>query len=212
MSIYKDFVGEYLAGISPDEPESVAKVREYAIANGIPTMTPLEGKFLRMIAEISGAKKILELGTGLGYSSFWMSKAIGVEEVTTIEFNPGYAKLAEEFFQNAGSANIKLLEGSTEDIIPQLNETYDLIFMDHYKDFYVPDLKASLPLLKKGGTFIAHNALEGGWGTGVADGDLKTEKLKDFHRQFLTHDKLDAVILPLGEGFAFGIKKSPSNL
>lgn len=170
-------------------------------------MTALEGKFLRMLVTLVGANNILELGTGLGYSSYWMANAPGATAIKTIEYNPEYAAKAKGYFAKARLTGIELLEGNTQDILPQINEQFDLIFMDHFKDYYVPDLATSLKLLKKGGLFLAHNALEGGWASGSAEEDLRSDKLRNFHDVFLAHPELDSVILPIGEGFAFGIKR-----
>lgn len=207
MSIYKDFVAEYLKGISPKEPAVAEEMREFAINNNIPTMTALEGRFLQLLVTWTRSNNILEMGTGIGYSSFWMGSVNNVSKLITIEYNADYSEKARNYLNQANLGKIAIIEGNTQDILPQINGLFDLIFMDHYKDYYVPDLEAGLKLLKKGGVFVAHNALEGGWATGYAEDDLKSDKLKKFHEAFLGHPELDAMILPVGEGFAFGIKR-----
>lgn len=208
MSIYKDFVADYLKGVEPDEPVIAKNMREFAISNNIPTMTALEGKFLQMIVTISGTKDILELGTGLGYSSFWMAGASNVSKLITIEYNGEYAERASGFLNDAGLEKVAILQGNTQDLLPGMTGHFDMVFMDHFKDYYLSDLEVCVEFLRKDGIFLAHNALEGGWDTGSAEGDLQSEKLKKFHEAFLAHPDMDSIILPVGEGFAFGVKKT----
>lgn len=210
MSIYKNVVIDYLMSLDFKENKLLKEVRNFAIKNNIPTLSEFEGKFLHLMVKAAGAKKILELGTGIGYSTIWMASNDFVEDLITVEFNSEYSNRARNFFDKAKLGNIVLVEQHTADILSRVEEKFgifDMVFMDHYKDYYLSDLDMCIKLLKKGGIFIAHNALEGGWATGKVEDDLKNEKLKKFHKVLLSNNLIDSMILPLGEGFAFAIKK-----
>lgn len=210
MSIFKEIVESYLLESSPGEDILLEEIRRQAKNNNFPTMSPLEGKFLQLIATLSGGNRILELGTGYGYSAIWLAKGLSTGGIiTTIDINEEIAQMAKDNFRKAGVEDqIDLVVGKSGNFLNKLEPGFDLIFIDEYKDFYISDLNLSVPLLNNNGILLAHNAFEGGWVSGKVEDDLQSQKLRNFHQTALNHPELDSMLLSIGEGFLFGIKKS----
>src|SRR5207247_5447135 len=150
-------------------------MEEYAETNSVPIIGPLVGRLLYNLAKISQSRKVLEIGTAIGYSGIWLARAVAPLKgsLTTIDMNPERVKIAKKNIAEAGlERTVKVIEGSALDIFPTLTESYDMLFFDSDKEVYPQPCKMSLPLLRKGGHFIADNAL---WGGDVARGGTAKE-------------------------------------
>ncbi len=121
----------------------------------------LQGKFLQFISELIQPARVLEIGTYTGYSAICLSKGLAPGgKVHTIELKQDIAKVARQNFSMAGVEDkIILHEGNALDIIPQLNETWDLVFIDADKPGYIQYYQSALPRLRAGGYILADNVL-----------------------------------------------------
>jgi len=140
-------------------------------------ISPLQQQFQLWFAKALGAKRILEIGTYIGFSTLGWASAVGPEgHVTALEFSPEYARIAEETFAKNGVTNTEVIVGdareSIKKLVTTLQEPYDLIFIDADKTSYptylslilslsAPDSK-STRLLRKGGIILADNILRRG--------------------------------------------------
>lgn len=210
MSIFKQLVQDYINQISPEEDDVLRKIKSQIIENKFPTLSSTEGKFLQMMTRLSGGNRVLELGSGYGYSTVWLSRGLAFGgKLTSFEYNEDVASAAKKNIAEADfSDNVDIVAGKSSEYLKLMEPGFDLIFMDEYKDYYVPDLIDCVPLLRDGGIFLAHNAFEGGWVSGKVEDDLTSDKLRAFHKAVLNHPELDSIIIPIGEGFAFGVKKA----
>lgn len=122
-----------------------------------------KGLLLEKAVKDSGASNILELGVYLGYSSIRILKTLSAYgRLTSIEANDKFADIAKEHIEKAGlSSKHKIKVGQSNELIPTLDEQFDFIFIDHWKDLYLSDLKLleSLKLLKKGAWVFADNVI-----------------------------------------------------
>jgi len=140
-------------------------------------ISPLQGQFQLWFAKALGAKRILEIGTYIGFSTLAWASAVGPEgHVTALEFSPEYAAIAEETFAKNGISNTEVIIGdareSIKNLVTSLKEPYDLIFIDADKTSYptylslILDLSApnskTTRLLRKGGIILADNILRRG--------------------------------------------------
>jgi predicted O-methyltransferase YrrM len=184
-------------------------MEEYADTNNVPIIGPLVGRFLYNLAKTSQSKKILEIGTAIGYSGIWLARAIAPVKgtVTTIDMNPERVKIARKNLAEAGlEQSVKVIEGSALDVLPTLKDEYDMIFLDSDKDVYPDAFKMSVPLLRKGGLFVADNAL---WGGDVAKGGKSkdTQAMIKFNRMVTEARGMSTVIVPLRDGVLVSLKE-----
>ena len=206
MTIYRQDVFDYLKTVAPEEDSLLKEIRKEAAELGVPAISAAEGKFLYFMAKLMNAKKVLELGTGLGYSTVWLARALPeLSKLVTIEREVQYTRLAAEHFKKVGSNVIELIESETTPVLEQMDDEFDICFMDEYKAFYFLDLEHCIRLVRPGGLILVHNALEGGW-VEPEENDLDSEELKKWHKMFLSNDKLETMIAPIGEGFMMARK------
>jgi predicted O-methyltransferase YrrM len=119
-----------------------------------------DGRMLRLLAESTSAKNVVEIGTSNGYSGLWFSIALAHTggKLTTIEIDSQRASLARQNFKKAGVDNIvTLIEGDAHNELSKVKGPVDVLFLDADKDGYIDYLNKLLPLVKRGGLIIAHN-------------------------------------------------------
>lgn len=209
MSITYDYIDDYLYRIAAPRDPLLEKMEEYADTNSVPIIGPLVGRFLYNLAKTSQSKKVLEIGTAIGYSGIWLSRAIAPLKgsLTTIDMNPERVKIAKKNLAEAGfEHSAKVIEGNALKIIPTLKDQYDMVFLDSDKDVYPDAFKMSLPLLRKGGLFIADNAL---WGGDVARGgnSKDTQSMIKFNKLVFEAPGMSTVIVPLRDGVLVSVKE-----
>jgi len=118
------------------------------------------GRLLRLLAEATGAKQIVEIGTSNGYSGIWQALALKATggRLTTFEIDAGRAALARQNFKKAGVDNlVTLVEGDAHEKVPDFQGEIDILFLDADKDGYIDYLNKLLPKVRPGGLIIAHN-------------------------------------------------------
>jgi len=184
------------------------KMEEYADSNAVPIIGPLVGRLLYNLAKASQSKKILEIGTAIGYSGIWLARAVAPLKggVTTIDMDPERVKIARKNISEAGlERTVKIIEGNALKILPTLKEEFDLIFLDSDKDVYPDAFKMLVPMLRKGGLFVADNAL---WGGDVAKGGKSkdTQSMIKFNRLVSESPRMSTVIVPLRDGVLLSLK------
>jgi len=122
---------------------------------------PMEdGRFLRILTEMAGAKHVVEIGTSNGYSAIWFCMALRTTggKLTTFEIDEGRAKLARENFKRAGVEDmVTLVMGNAHETVTKLKEPIDILFLDADKAGYIDYLEKLLPLIRPGGLILAHN-------------------------------------------------------
>jgi len=185
------------------------KMEEYADSNAVPIIGPLVGRLLYNLAKVSQSRKILEIGTAIGYSGIWLARAIAPLKgsLTTIDMDPERVKIAKKNISDAGlGQSVKVVEGNVLKVLPTLREEFDMIFLDSDKDVYPDAFKMSLPMLRKGGLFVADNAL---WGGDVAKGGKSkdTQSMIKFNRLVSESPGLSTVIVPLRDGVLVSLKE-----
>ena len=207
------FIEEYIRDILPVNKGLLREIEIYAAENHIPIVHKEVGVLLQVLTKIAGAKKVLEVGTAIAYSALLFSEAMGEDgHITTIERNKRMIPLAKENIQKAGKTeNIRLIEGDATEIIKQLKEKYDLIFLDGAKGHYKYLLKESIDLLNPGGILISDNILYRGM---VATDKLVVRRQRtivnrmwEYLRYICNHPQLNTSIIPIGDGLAISYKK-----
>ncbi len=158
------------------------------------------GQLLKILVKISGAKRILEIGTFTGYSAIMMAEALPEDgTVVTLEMNLRYQNIARKHFEDSRVGHkIQLIPGNAQDSIKSLNEEFDLVYLDGDKLRYSFYFEQALPLLRKGGLIVADNVL---WdGTVLEPEDNKAKAIADFNRKVAEDKRVEQVLLPVRDG------------
>lgn len=147
---------------SPREKEILAVLEDMDRTQRAGSMSvPREdGRILRLFAEATGAKHVVEIGTSIGYSTIWFALALETTggKLTTFEIDAGRAATARQNFKRAGVDKlITLVEGDAHEEVKKLKDPIDIVFLDADKPGYVDYLGKLLPLVRPGGLVIAHN-------------------------------------------------------
>ncbi len=160
----------------------------------------LVGQLLKILIQISGAKRILEIGTFTGYSAIMMAEALPEDgEVVTLEMNLKYQEIAQKHFNESEvGSKISLIKGNAQQTIDELEGKFDLVYLDGDKLRYHFYFEKVLPKLKKGGLIIADNVL---WdGTVLNPEDQKAKAIADFNKFVSEDDRVEQVLLPIRDG------------
>lgn len=162
----------------------------------------VQGKFLEMVSRMIKPVKILEIGTFTGFSALCLSKGLSAGgELHTIELREEDAEVAAGWFRKAGiDEKIKLHIGNAREIIPQLQETWDLIFIDADKVSYIDYYELTLPGLRSGGWILADNVLFHGE---VLEDELKGKNARAidaFNRHIAGDTRVEQVMLTIRDG------------
>jgi len=166
------------------------------------------GNFLRMFSQMISPKHILEIGTYTGYSAICLAQGLKPEgKLTTIEVNDELRTVALRYFAKAGLKDqIRLINGNALEVIPSLDETFDLVFMDAHKDDYEHYYQLVIDKLNPGGYIIADNVL---WGSKVLEEPISDPTARSIHKfnQMVTADqRVENLLMPLRDGIML-IKK-----
>jgi caffeoyl-CoA O-methyltransferase len=158
------------------------------------------GQLLKMLLSISGAQRVLEIGTFTGYSAIMMAEALPEDgEVVTIEMNLRYQNLAEKHFEASEVGNkIRLIKGNAQQMINELEGTFDLVYLDGDKLRYGHYFDQCLPKLSTGGLIVADNVL---WDATVLNPqDNKAQSLAEFNKKVAEDSRVEQVLLPVRDG------------
>jgi len=160
MSSIIDNPKDYFRRLIPPRDALMIELEAQAEKENIPIVGPVVGELLYILAAATKAERILELGTATGYSAIYLARACEPVHgsVVTFENNGDMAERAQQNFRQAGVADrIEIHVGNALEVLPQLQESFDMIFMDIEKHDYVKLLPDCQRLLKTGGLLVADN-------------------------------------------------------
>lgn len=163
----------------------------------------LQGKFLEMVSCMIKPKAILEIGTYTGYSALCLAKGLTDDGILhTIEINQELESFSKRYFHNAGMKyKIRQHIGSALDIIPKIDEVFDLVFIDADKENYLNYYKLAFDKIITGGFILADNALWSGKVTDKAHKqDKETKGIVEFNKYIQQDKNVENMLLPLRDG------------
>jgi len=202
---------EYLDRLLPASDDLLGEMEAYAAEHRVPIADREVALFLEITARAINAKRALECGMAIGYSVIHLLRGMGDGgRVVTIDPSDEMIARAESYYLRAGvRGHVAIHKGYALEVIPTLNETFDLVFIDAVKEEYRGYLDLALPKLRAGGVVICDNLLWGGQVAGeIRSNDQKasTEALREFNRYFVNHPQLRAEVLAVGDGLGYGVK------
>ncbi|MFN3326332.1 MAG: O-methyltransferase [Bryobacteraceae bacterium] len=200
-------IDRYIHDLIPPRDEVLAEMERSAAERRIPIVGPAVGVFLAQLVMISGAKRIFELGSAIGYSTIWLARAAGPgAEVHYSDGSPANAREARGYFERAGVADrITIHTSDALDALAATPGEFDMIFNDVDKEGY-PAVLAAVPVrLKRGGLFVTDNTL---WHGRVLDPqDEESRAVVEFDRKLFSSKEFWSSILPLRDGLTVSVKR-----
>ncbi len=168
----------------------------------------IEGQFLARLVRLSGAKRILELGTFTGYSSISMASELPADgRIITCDVDPDATSIARRYMDESGFGDrIEIRLGPALETVETLEGPFDIVFIDADKPNYKAYYEAALPLLAENGLLIADNVL---WSGRVVeeDGEESTLAIKDFNEHVANDERVVSVMLTVRDGMTLVQKR-----
>ena len=207
MDFISDKLADYLNKNSEKEPEILSQLSKETHQKILqPRMLSghIQGRFLSFISKIKSPEKILEIGTYTGYSTICLAEGLSKNgKIDTIDKNEELIKIQNKYFEKSGYRN-KIIQhtGNALDILKNLNEKYDIIFIDADKENYINYFNQVSNKLSKNGIIISDNVL---WSGKVLDSnqmDEETSTLVQFNKIINDDKRFKSIILPIRDGIS----------
>ena len=198
---------EYLDRLLTQNDPLLVEMEAYAAEHRVPIADREVARFVEITARTTGARRALEIGMAIGYTVVHLARGMGEQGVVvTIEPSDEMIQAATGYLKRAGVlSRVEIERGKALEVMPTLEETFDLLFIDAVKEEYSEYLDLGLQRLRSGGVIIVDNLL---WGGKVAAGDNEssTVALRKFNSYFINHPQLVAEVLPVGDGLGYAVK------
>ena len=222
IDILHPSINDYLHDIIPERDEVLTEMEAHARENRFPIVGPLVGRVLHQLVLITNPTRIFEMGSGFGYSAYWMAKALQNPEGNIIctDGSQENADRAADYLRRGGIADrIDYRVGNALEIIDETDGEFDIIYNDIDKDGYPDAFQKAIPRLRSGGLFITDNMLWGGrvtQNTENRSSDLNdrdqwinatTEGVKEVTRLQYSSPDVFTTIIPLRDGVSVAVKK-----
>ena len=207
-NVLSEALDGYLTALMPERDEVLAEMEEKATAERIPIVGPLVGRVLHQMAVLSGAKRVFEMGSAIGYSTIWLARAVGPDgRVYYSDGSEQNAAQARKFIERAGVADRVVIQvGDALELLEQTEGSFDLIFNDVDKHDYPRVFDLALPRIRPGGLLITDNVLWSGRVTEPSD-DRWTSAIQEYNRKAYGTGEVWTTIIPLRDGVAVSLKR-----
>jgi len=196
----------YIHGLLPERDEVLTEMEEFAAERRIPIVGPAVARLLAQLVLISGAKRIFELGSAIGYSTIWLARAAGSGgEIHYSDGSQQNADRAQSYFERAGVAGrIQVHVGDALTALRNTAGDFDLIFNDVDKEGYLEVLGAAPARLRAGGLFVTDNSL---WHERVLDPkDDPSRTVVKFNQKLFKDNDFWSTLIPLRDGVLIAVK------
>jgi len=200
-------IHKYLEHITPERPAVLREMEAYATENDFPIIGPLVGRLLYQIVLMTKARKVLELGSGFGYSAFWFSLATkGKGHITMTDRDKKNKALAFDFFKRAGlQSQFVFKVGDAIKLANRIDGAFDIILNDIDKQDYPETLNIAAARLPKGGLFITDNVI---WSGKVCEKrqDKTTRAIQEFTENLYRDSRFFTTVLPIRDGVSIAVR------
>ena len=203
----------YINSLDRGNTAVLDEIEQEAIRDFVPIIRKEMQSFLKLLLAMQKPMRILEVGTAVGFSAILMAEYAPKDcQIVTIENYDKRIPIAKANFVRAGKeSQITLLEGDAADILPQIEEPFDMIFMDAAKGQYINFMPQMLRLLKTGGVLVSDNVLQDG---NIIESHYVVERrnrtiykrMREYMYELTHSDALVTAILPVGDGITVSTK------
>lgn len=203
----------YLQTLLQPRSPLLAELEQHCERDRIPNIQPEAAQFIRLLLQMHGAQRMLELGTAYGYSALHWCEAAPAAQLVTIELAAERAAIARGYFARARvEQRVQLLEGDAGQLVPHLEGKFDVVFIDAAKGQYRLFFEQALEKTRSGGLIITDNVLFRGLVAAEDDQLIEPrhrkmiEKIRAFNRFICEHPQCTTSIVPIGDGLAVSLK------
>jgi len=213
MYFLPEKLDDYIVAHSQEEPELLHQLTRETyqkVLQPIMLSGPYQGRVLSMISKLARPKTILELGTFTGYATLCLAEGIQTSgEIHTIDVNEELVDFQRKYFDKSHyGKQIHQHLGSALDIIPKLDQTFDLVFIDADKPNYVNYFHLIIDKLNPGGIILSDNVLwHGKVVEPVDEKDISTKAVLEFNLLLKNDSRIETVVLPIRDGLTISRKK-----
>jgi len=210
LDIVHPRIMRYLESLIPPRDPVLVEMEERAEREGIPIVGPVVGRLLYQLALISSAKRVMELGSAIGYSTMWWARGVGPSG--TVWYSDASEENAHDaiaYLERGGVAQrVHVLVGEAVKCMAAVKGKFDIVFCDIDKPGYPAALRAAMPRLKRGGLLVVDNTLWKGRVTKRWGGDAATKAVKRLNKLvYASDDWAYSVVLPLRDGVTVVVKR-----
>ncbi len=212
--ILPEAIERYLAALNRRDDAVLDAIASDGRTRGLPIVHPETGRLLQALVIAVGARRVLEIGTSIGYSATWMARALPADGMLiTFEKDQEVAAVAKANFARAGVAGVaSVMLGDAARLVAKVSGPFDLVFQDGDKLLYEPMFNRLLELLRPGGVLVADNAL---WRGEVVPGYVTslhyppdtTAALAAYNQRLASDPRVLALVLPIGDGVSLAVKR-----
>ena len=207
MDFISEELSDYLNKNSEKEPEILSRLSKETHQKILqPRMLSghIQGRFLSFISKIKSPNKILEIGTYTGYTTICLAEGLSINgKIDTIDKNEELVKIQNKYFKESGyRKNIIQHTGDAIDILNNLNDSYDIIFIDADKENYINYFNLVSDKLNKNGIIISDNVLWSGKVLDIEQKDEETSTLVEFNKIINKDKRFNSIILPIRDGIS----------
>jgi predicted O-methyltransferase YrrM len=207
MDIIHPEIERYLHELANPRDPVLREMEVVAAERSFPIVGPQVGRLLYLLARCIGARRVIELGSGFGYSAYWFARAVGPQgQVVLTEGSPDRAAEARDFLERGGLASrVRVEVGDALEILERLGGQYDIVFNDIDKEDYPRVLEPAAAALRPGGLLISDNML---WfGTVLESGDVQptTRGVQELTRRLYASEEFETVLIPLRDGVSVSL-------
>jgi predicted O-methyltransferase YrrM len=219
MPILSDQVNRYLHDLRPERSEVMREMEAHAERDRIPIVHWETGRFLAVLVRALDPKRVLEVGTAIGYSTLHMAEMLGGGKIITIERDPERVAQARGYLERAGVGDrVEVIEGDALDTIDGLEGPFDLLFLDATKGEYADYLRKAEPTASERAVLVIDNVLMSGSVAFADDVDVPDDfgswwspeqrrGIRTLSSDLLNSERWLGCVLPIGDGVAFAARR-----
>lgn len=207
VDIVNPDIDRYLHELANPQDPVLREMELLAAERSFPIVGPQVGRMLELLARAVSARRIIELGSGFGYSAYWFAKAVGPGgEVVLTERSEEQAAEAAAFLERGQLAGrVRIEVGDALEIVDRIGGEFDIVFNDVDKERYPAVLEKAAAALRPGGLFISDNMLWFGTVLEASPDEASTRGVQELTRRLYDSDDFQTVLVPLRDGVTVSI-------